>query len=66
MQKLNQNSAETYNNLRSRLNSQPMRCFVRPRQHTSYVWQYWGLPKKRNSRNPLTYYEIHLYIAKTN
>jgi len=28
-----------------------------------------GLPKKRNPRNPrnpLTYYEIHLYIAKTN
>jgi len=28
-----------------------------------------GLPKKRNlrnPRNPLTYYEIHIYIAKTN
>jgi len=25
-----------------------------------------GLPKKQNPRNPLTYYEIHLYIAKTN
>jgi len=24
------------------------------------------LLKKRNSRNPLTYYEIHLSIAKTN
>jgi len=24
------------------------------------------LPKERNPRNPPTYYEIHLYIAKTN
>jgi len=24
------------------------------------------LPKERYPRNPLTYYEIHLYIAKTN
>jgi len=24
------------------------------------------LPKERNPRNALTYYEIHLYIAKTN
>jgi len=30
------------------------------------VWSKCALPKKRNPRNPLTYYEIHLYIAKTN
>jgi len=35
---------------------------------TLHRHQIYGLPKKRNSQNPrkpLTYYEIHLYIAET-
>jgi len=34
-------------------------AFIRLDSHQSRT----GLPKKRN---PLTYYKIHLYIAKTN